>query len=101
MANTKIKWFRNTNKNAPQLTNNWGGLVKLFDACLINGFTAQANTWYSVEIVRKAGVVTYYINGSKYTSATVNKAINFIENGKVIIGAASDTTGANGSIFFI
>lgn len=61
------------------------------------GFTAQANTWYSVEIVRKAGVVTYYINGSKYTSATVNKAINFIENGKVIIGAASDTTGANGS----
>ena len=41
--------------------------------------------------------LTQKLNGSKYTSATVNKAINFIENGKVIIGAAEDTTGVNGS----
>ena len=32
-----IKFFTNTNNNAPQLTNNFGCMLNLLDACLVNG----------------------------------------------------------------
>lgn len=42
MANTKLRWFSSSNKNAPALDNSWGALIKLFDACLINGYSSQS-----------------------------------------------------------
>ncbi|MFW1815747.1 hypothetical protein ACG9X6_13965 [Acinetobacter guillouiae] len=41
MANTDIKWFSFDNTNAPQLTNTWGCLIEVLDACLVTGFGSQ------------------------------------------------------------
>lgn len=37
MSNTDIKWFTSDNLNAPQLSNNWGVLIDVLDACLVTG----------------------------------------------------------------
>lgn len=36
-----VKWFSFDNTNAPQLTNEWGCLIDVLDACLISGFGSQ------------------------------------------------------------
>lgn len=41
VASTDIKWFASDNLNAPQLTNDWGVMIGVLDACLINGFSVQ------------------------------------------------------------
>lgn len=41
MANTDIKWFSFDNTNAPQLSNTWGCMIDVLDACLINGYGTQ------------------------------------------------------------
>lgn len=41
---TKIKWYSHLNKNAPLLANEWGSLVKVLDACLVDGFSEQQVT---------------------------------------------------------
>lgn len=41
VASTDIKFYVHTNTNAPQLTNNYGGVLSILDACLINGFGSQ------------------------------------------------------------
>ena len=41
VASTDIKWFTSDNLNAPQLTNDWGVMIGVLDACLINGFSVQ------------------------------------------------------------
>lgn len=50
-ASTDIKWFRYKNKNAPQITNNWGAITPVLDACLVTGFSEQVVK--SVEIDSK------------------------------------------------
>lgn len=40
-ASTDIKWFRFTNTGAPQLSNDWGVMIPLLDACLVTGFSDQ------------------------------------------------------------
>lgn len=42
MANTDIKWFSFDNTSAPQLTNTWGCMIDVLDACLVTGFGSQA-----------------------------------------------------------
>lgn len=42
VASTDIKWFSSDNLNAPQLTNDWGVMIGVLDACLINGFSVQS-----------------------------------------------------------
>ena len=42
VASTDIKFFVHTNNNAPQLSNTWGALASVLDACLITGFGNQA-----------------------------------------------------------
>lgn len=42
VASTDIKWFTSDNLNAPQLTNDWGVLIGVLDACLINGLSVQS-----------------------------------------------------------
>lgn len=41
MANTDIKWFSFDNTNAPQLSNTWGCMIDVLDACLVTGFGSQ------------------------------------------------------------
>ena len=42
VASTDIKWFSSDNLNAPQLTNDWGVMIGVLDACLINGLSVQS-----------------------------------------------------------
>ena len=39
--NTDVKFYMFSNTNAPQLTNSWGCLIDVLDACLVNGFGTQ------------------------------------------------------------
>lgn len=41
VASTETKYFLYTNTGAPQLTNVWGQLCALLDACLVDGFNQQ------------------------------------------------------------
>lgn len=47
-ASTDIKWFRYTNADAPQLTNDWGVLIPVLDACLVTGFSTKVVTSVSI-----------------------------------------------------
>ena len=40
----KVKWMHNGFAGAPVLTNNWGSLTALLDACLVNGFNLKMVT---------------------------------------------------------
>lgn len=42
VASTDIKYYLFTNTNAPQLSNNFGCMIDVLDACLINGFGLQS-----------------------------------------------------------
>lgn len=42
MSNKLIHWFSSSNVGAPLLTNTWGCLIDLLDACLVNGFGSQS-----------------------------------------------------------
>lgn len=69
MSNTKNKWFRSTNKNIPQLTNNWGDLVRLLDACLVTGTSEQSiiNATVSSDNLETTDIVTFtYLEAHKY-----------------------------------
>lgn len=51
--NTDVKWFMFDNTNAPQLTNTWGCINDVLDACLVNGFGAQAVQSITVDPISK------------------------------------------------
>ncbi|MCL6243362.1 hypothetical protein M5F04_02060 [Acinetobacter sp. ANC 7200] len=44
VASTDIKFYVHTNTNAPQLTNNFGCMINVLDACLINGINVGQAT---------------------------------------------------------
>lgn len=42
MTDTTVKYFNSGMTGAPQISNNWGDLVTMLDACLVNGFALKA-----------------------------------------------------------
>lgn len=42
MADFTVKYFNSGMTGAPQISNNWGDLVTMLDACLVNGFALKA-----------------------------------------------------------
>lgn len=56
VASTDIKFYIFTNNNAPQLSNTWGALAAVLDACLITGFGSQ--TLSSAKINEKVLTLT-------------------------------------------
>lgn len=54
MSNTDIKWFSFGNTNAPQLSNSWGCMIDVLDACLVTGMGSQLVS----TLVVKDGVAT-------------------------------------------
>ena len=68
-ASTDIKWFRYKNKNAPQITNNWGAITPVLDACLVTGFSEQVVKDVEIKIpysmIDKAKVVFEFNKGQK------------------------------------
>lgn len=57
VASTDIKFYVHTNNNAPQLTNNFGCMIDVLDACLVNGFGAQSVS--TLKAVGKVVTVTF------------------------------------------
>lgn len=55
---TAVKYFTNVMQGAPQLSNNWGCMVDLLDACLVNGFNLKPIT----SITSADGVATVTID---------------------------------------
>ena len=61
MTDLSVKYFNSGMTGAPQISNNWGDLVTMLDACLINGFALKA-----IDTLTFAdGVATATISDSK------------------------------------
>jgi len=77
VASTDIKYYVHTNSNAPQLTNNFGCMIDVLDACLVNGFGSQT-------------VSTLTAVGTTVT-ATFGSAHNFMQYQVIKIVGATQT----------
>lgn len=77
VASTDIKFYVHTNTNAPQLTNNYGCMIDVLDACLVNGFGSQT-------------VSTLTASGTTVT-ATFGSAHNFMQYQVIKITGATQT----------
>jgi len=77
VASTDIKFYVHTNNNAPQLTNNYGCMIDVLDACLVNGFGNQA-------------VSSLTASGTTVT-ATFGSAHNFMQYQVIKITGAAQT----------
>ncbi|KKW82331.1 hypothetical protein AAV96_00695 [Acinetobacter sp. AG1] len=77
VASTDIKYYVHTNTNAPQLTNNFGCMIDVLDACLVNGFGSQT-------------VSTLTAVGTTVT-ATFGSAHNFMQYQVIKIAGATQT----------
>ncbi|USE82021.1 hypothetical protein [Acinetobacter tibetensis] len=75
VASTDPKLYVHTNSNAPQLTNNFGCMIDVLDACLVNGFGAQS-------------VSTLTTSGTTVT-ATFGAAHNFMQYQVIKIAGAN------------
>lgn len=77
VASTDIKYYVYTNTNAPQLINNFGCMIDVLDACLVNGFGSQT-------------VSTLTAVGTTVT-ATFGSAHNFMQYQVIKIAGATQT----------
>lgn len=77
VASADIKFYVHTNTNAPQLTNNFGCMIYVLDACLVNGFGSQT-------------VSTLTASGTTVT-ATFGSAHNFMQYQVIKIAGATQT----------
>lgn len=92
MANTDIKWFSFDNTNAPQLTNTWGCMIDVLDACLVTGFGSQLVS----SLVIEDGVATATFGGShnfkQFQVVEISGANETILNGEFkILGLSANT----------
>lgn len=77
VASTDIKFYVHTNTNAPKLTNNFGCMIDVLDACLVNGFGSQT-------------VSTLIASGTTVT-ATFGSAHNFMQYQVIKIAGANQS----------
>lgn len=77
VASTDIKFYVHTNTNAPQLTNNFGCMIDVLDACLVNGFGSQ-----TVSALTASGTTV---------TATFGSAHNFMQYQVIKIAGATQT----------
>lgn len=77
VASTDIKFYVHTNTNAPQLTNNFGCMIDVLDACLVNGYGGQT-------------VSTLTASGTTVT-ATFGSAHNLMQYQVIEIEGATQT----------
>ena len=91
MSNTDIKWFSFDNTNAPQLSNSWGCLIDVLDACLVTGMGSQLVS----TLVVKDGVATATFgsnhNFKQFQVVEITDANQAIFNGEhKILGVTSN-----------
>lgn len=88
-----VKWLTSDMQGAPQITNNWGVLVSMLDACLINGF----NTQNPSSVTRSGSTVTMTFSGGghgflQHQVIVVSGAVESEYNGEQRVTAVTGTT---------
>src|ERR1035437_2391421 len=81
-----VKYFDNTMQGAPQLSNGWGCMTALLDACLVNGFNLK-----SVNSITSAGGIAT----ATITAGHLNRV------GQVMIMAGADQSEYNGEVLVL
>lgn len=88
-----VKWLSSDMQGAPQVTNAWGVLVSMLDACLINGFNTQTAT----SVTRSGSTVTMTFSGGghgfvQHQVILVAGAVESDYNGEHRVTAVTGTT---------
>lgn len=106
----QVKWMHQGMAGAPVLTNNWGSLTALLDACLVNGFNLQtvsaitrtdstatailtAGHGFTVDqVVRVAGSDQPDYTGEFTVTAVTSTTVSFTVNGTPVTPATTATS---------
>ena len=106
----QVKWMHQGVAGAPVLTNNWGSLTALLDACLVNGFNLQtvsaitrtdstatatltAGHGFMVDqVVLVAGCDQPQYNGEFTVTAVTSTTVSFTVNGTPVTPATTATS---------
>lgn len=76
-ASTSVKYYVSSNTSAPQLTNAWGVMIDVLDACLVTGFSSQT--------------VSSLVASGTTVTATFGTAHNYLKYQVVEISGASQS----------
>ena len=106
----QVKWMHQGMAGAPVLTNNWGSLTALLDACLVNGFNLQtvsaitrtdstatatltAGHGFTVDqVMLVAGSDQPEYNGEFTVTAVTSTTVSFTVNGTPVTPATTATS---------
>lgn len=92
MTDLSVKYFNSGMAGAPQVSNNWGDLITMLDACLINGFNLKAiDSLTSQDGIATASITT----GHAYQAGqilNINGATQTEYNGEHRVIATTATT---------
>lgn len=112
VASTDIKWFTSTNLNAPQLSNAWGVMIDVLDACLITGInigtvstltasgatvTATFGTAHGVsqyQVIQISGANQGEYNGEHRATTVTSTTITFELASAPVVTTATGTIAA-------
>ena len=110
MADLTVKYFNSGMTGAPQISNNWGDLVTMLDACLVNGFALKAidtltcvdglatatisagHAYRPEQVVEIAGADQPAYNGQFRVIATTATTFTFAVTGTPVSPATSATS---------
>jgi hypothetical protein len=109
MADLTVKYFNSGMTGAPQISNNWGDLVTMLDACLVNGFALKAidtltfadgiatatissgHAYRPFQVVEIAGAEQPEYNGSFRVLTTTTTAFTYAVTGAPVSPATTAT----------
>ena len=110
MTDLTVKYFNSGMTGAPQISNNWGDLVTMLDACLVNGFALKAidtltcvdgvatatisagHAYRSEQVVEIAGADQPEYNGQFRVIATTATTFTYAVTGTPVSPATSATS---------
>ena len=110
MTDLTVKYFNSGMTGAPQIANNWGDLVTMLDACLVNGFALKAidtltcldsiatatisagHAYRPEQVVEIAGADQPEYNGQFRVIATTATTFTFAVTGTPVSPATSATS---------
>ena len=109
MTDLTVKYFNSGMTGAPQIANNWGDLVTMLDACLVNGFALKAidtltfadgvatatistgHAYRPFQVVEIAGAEQPEYNGSFRVLTTTTTAFTYAVTGAPVSPATTTT----------
>lgn len=110
MTDLTVKYFTSGMTGAPQISNNWGDLVTMLDACLVNGFALKAidtltfaggiatatissgHAFMPEQVVEIAGADQPEYNGQFRVIATTTTTITYAVTGTPVSPATTATS---------